>query len=119
MSSSQVTYIKDEAQVPEDMAGKRLDQVVAQLFSDHSRSRLQRWIKSGELTVDGAQRRIRDSMLGGEQLVLDAKVEAVSDDQPEAIDLDIVFQSLSKVIISKEDWETVQKDFYEKRCQEI
>ena len=36
-------------QVPEELHGERLDQVAAQLFPEYSRSRLQTWIKKGEL----------------------------------------------------------------------
>jgi 23S rRNA pseudouridine1911/1915/1917 synthase len=39
--------------VPDAHNGERFDQVAAQLFPEYSRSRLQTWIKSGELTVDG------------------------------------------------------------------
>ena len=49
--------IELEAGVPEEMHGERLDQVAARLFPDYSRSRLQTWIKKGELTADGMQRR--------------------------------------------------------------
>ena len=31
----------------------RLDQVAAALFADYSRARLQKWIRSGDLTIDG------------------------------------------------------------------
>ena len=50
-------HIHLQATVPYEMGGLRLDQAVAQLFSEHSRSRLQGWIKSGELLVDGKQLR--------------------------------------------------------------
>ena len=45
--------IKLEAAVPLASAGARLDQVAAELFDNFSRSRLQQWIKSGDLLVDG------------------------------------------------------------------
>jgi len=39
--------------VPEDLAFNRLDHVASALFPQYSRSRLQTWIKNGELVVDG------------------------------------------------------------------
>ncbi|HAO02737.1 MAG TPA: RNA pseudouridine synthase, partial [Halomonas sp.] len=39
--------------VPASLAGARLDQAAAELFSDYSRERLKAWINAGELTVDG------------------------------------------------------------------
>jgi hypothetical protein len=35
-------------------AGSRLDQALAQLWPEHSRSRLKGWIDAGRVTVDGA-----------------------------------------------------------------
>jgi len=60
--------IEREATVPESAAGQRLDAVVAALFSEFSRSRLQRWLKDGDLTVDGASPRGRMAVKGGEQI---------------------------------------------------
>jgi len=42
------------ASVPRTSAGLRLDQAVAQLFPQYSRSRLQAWLRSGHIRVDGA-----------------------------------------------------------------
>ena len=38
--------------VPPELSDKRLDQAAAELMPEHSRSRLQSWIKSGALTVN-------------------------------------------------------------------
>lgn len=99
--SSEATEIRDTATIPEDMARDRLDRVVAKLFPDYSRSRLQRWIKSGELTVDGETRRPKDSVLGGEHLQLHARVEAETEDLPESIALDIVFEDDALLVLNK------------------
>ncbi|MGD9391233.1 MAG: S4 domain-containing protein, partial [Thioalkalispiraceae bacterium] len=40
-------------EVTDDWAGKRLDQVLVALFPEYSRSRLQRWLKDGQITVNG------------------------------------------------------------------
>lgn len=55
---------------PQDASGQRLDAVAARLYNDYSRSRLQEWITSGHLQVDGRTRRVRDKLIGGELLVL-------------------------------------------------
>ena len=36
-----------EGQVPEEKAGRRLDQTLAEMFPDFSRSRLKTWIEAG------------------------------------------------------------------------
>ena len=63
------------AVVPEAMAGQRLDQVLAELFPEYSRSRLQQWIRSGEARIDGAPRKAKDRLLGGERVVIGATLE--------------------------------------------
>ena len=46
-----------ELQIPSELAGLRLDQALAQLLPEYSRSRLKDWIESGRVSVDGAWRR--------------------------------------------------------------
>lgn len=94
--------ITESIQVPFDMGNKRLDQVAAQLFPDYSRSRLQQWIKDGQLTVDGTVKRGRDKLVGGEALVLDAELVAEGDWQPQPIPLDIVFEDEHILVINKQ-----------------
>ncbi len=83
------------------MGGQRLDQVAAQLFSEHSRSRLTAWIKEGLLTVDGEVVRPRDIVHGGSVLVLDAEQEAQGEWVAEDIALDIVYEDDDILVINK------------------
>ena len=89
------------AEVPEDLAGNRLDQIAAKLFPDYSRARLQEWIKSGQLTLDGVQCRPRDSALAGAKLVLEAELEPIEEWVPEAIPLQIVHEDDDLMVINK------------------
>lgn len=93
--------IKLEAAVPLASAGARLDQVAAELFDNFSRSRLQLWIKSGDLLVDGKQYRPRDKLLGGENLTIDAMLEAEGVWEPEPINLDITYEDDHILVINK------------------
>lgn len=93
--------IELQAEIPEEMRGLRLDQAAAQLFPDYSRGRLQSWIKSGELTVDGSVRKIRDKVLSGELLTLTAEVEDEDRWEAESIALDIVYEDESLLVINK------------------
>ncbi|WP_299179855.1 23S rRNA pseudouridine(1911/1915/1917) synthase RluD [uncultured Neptuniibacter sp.] len=93
--------IQLEAQVDESLVGKRLDQAVAQLFPDFSRSRLQGWIKDGSLKVDGEAKRPRDKLLGGERIEIDAELEVIEDHKPQGIPLDIVYEDEHILIINK------------------
>lgn len=101
MGQRQADKIHHDASVAPEQAGQRLDQVAAALFSDYSRSRLQVWIRSGELLVDGRSARPRDRLRGDEYLQLRAWLESVSEDQPEPMDLDIVHEDDDLLVINK------------------
>ncbi len=88
--------------VPYGLAGLRLDQGIAELFSDYSRSKLQTWIKSGKVEVDGVILLSPKAKLdGGEEITLDAEAEIVIESTPEPIPLDIVFEDDSLLIVNK------------------
>ncbi len=89
------------AEVAPEMAGRRLDQVLAELFADYSRSRLTQWLKQGQVEVDGEQRKQRDKVLGGEQITLRVKLERDERFDPEPIPLDIVYEDESIIVINK------------------
>ena len=90
-----------EATVPEDQHGDRLDQVAARLFPDYSRSRLQSWIKQGQLRLDGRQCRPRDKVVSGAQLRVDAELEQEIGWQPQAAELDIIHEDESIIVLNK------------------
>jgi len=93
--------IELRAAVPSDLDGERLDQAAARLFPAYSRSRLQSWIKNGELRVDGAQRRPRDKVAEGELLVVSAEPVQEVGWQAEDIELDIVYEDDSIIVLDK------------------
>jgi len=90
------------AQVPVTMNGMRFDQVAAELFPDFSRSRLQSWIKDGQLQVDGRVAKPKDKLIGGETLELNAELEAQGEWEPEDISLNIVHEDEHLLIINKQ-----------------
>ncbi len=87
--------------MPADLGGKRFDQIASQVFSDYSRSSLQEWIRSGALTVNGDNRRPKDRLYGGEQLVLNAVLEDDGRFLPENIPLEIVYEDDHIIVINK------------------
>lgn len=93
--------IELSAEVPPELDGERLDQVAARLFPDYSRSRLQAWIKAGELLVDGRQLRPRDKVDQGAALNIAVELVTEVGWQPQAIDLDIVYEDASIVVLNK------------------
>ena len=93
--------IQLSAEVPSELGGQRLDQVAAQIFAEHSRSRLAGWIKEGRLTVDGAVLRPRDIVYGGARLALEAEREAQVEFLAQDIALNIVFEDEHLLVIDK------------------
>src|SRR5574343_700419 len=89
------------AKVPEELAGMRLDQCLAEIFPDYSRSKLQTWLKDGRVLVDGEQRKGREKLDGGEEIELDAEAEQVVEYDAEDIPLDIVYEDDSILIVNK------------------
>ena len=76
-------------QIPDTCAGRRLDAVLAELFPEYSRSRLSAWVKSGDVTMNGAPARPRDTVRGGEAITLavveEVQTHAVAEDIPLAV----------------------------------
>ena len=89
--------------VPEELAGKRFDVVLATLAPEYSRARLQRWIRDGLATVQHGRRRPRDPVEAGALIELAAPVEgstpAPHPAQP--MDLAILHEDESVIVIDK------------------
>ncbi len=96
-----MTTIQRQASVPLDTAGRRFDQTVAGMFPDFSRSRLSNWIKSGALTLDGAQVSPRQLLRGGELVQLDVQLENEVNNAAQSIALDIVHEDADLLVLNK------------------
>jgi 23S rRNA pseudouridine1911/1915/1917 synthase len=89
--------------VPDRSAGRRLDQILAELWPQHSRNRLQTWVREGRVLVDERpESEPKRKLLGGEMLVLN-EPEGIRElaEQPEDIPLDIVFEDEELLVIDK------------------
>jgi 23S rRNA pseudouridine1911/1915/1917 synthase len=87
--------------IPPAQAGERLDQALAALLPEFSRSRLKTWIDAGAVLVDGQQRRPRDRLLGGESVIIAAALEPASAALPQAIPLVIVHADRHLLVVDK------------------
>lgn len=88
--------------IPATCAGMRLDAALAQLCPEHSRSRLQGWMKAGRVSVDGAGGDAKRKVFGGE-VVRVAVAAPVADaaHRAEDIDLPVVFEDEHLLVIDK------------------
>jgi 23S rRNA pseudouridine1911/1915/1917 synthase len=87
--------------IPEELAGQRLDQALAAVLSDYSRSRLKQWIESGEIRVDGRPWRPRDKVHGGELVELRATITEQGRVEAQPIPLDIVHEDPHVLVVNK------------------
>ena len=88
-------------QVPAEFAGLRLDQALARMFPEFSRSRLKGWIQQGLVTVDGVTPRPRDTVQAGSAVVVLPKAELAVTSGPEPIALDIAYEDDHLLIVNK------------------
>ena len=93
--------ITKESTVADTMVGMRLDQVVAELFSEYSRSRLQEWIKSGNLTINGKATKPKTKVKGGELLRLVVTLEPETRWVAQPIPLNICYEDEHILVINK------------------
>jgi 23S rRNA pseudouridine1911/1915/1917 synthase len=91
-----------DATVPLEMGGLRLDQALARLFPQYSRNRLQEWLRTGHIVVDGRSARPRQAVLGGEKITL-TPPELPDSAAPKAqrMPLKIVHEDASLIVIDK------------------
>ena len=89
------------AEIPESMDGMRLDQALANLFSEFSRSRLQQWIRDGLVEVDEKNLKPRDRVYTGQQVTLQVIEQQQGDWQAESIPLDIVYEDAAIIVLDK------------------
>jgi 23S rRNA pseudouridine1911/1915/1917 synthase len=87
--------------IPPEHAGQRLDQALAALLPDYSRSRMKGWIESGEVRVDGAVMRPRDKVFGGEAVQITAQLPEESRAAPQPIPLVLVHEDKHVFVVDK------------------
>ena len=89
-------------EVPETLKGKRLDQALVELCPDHSRSRLQTWIKAGYVKIGEDIPSQRQILQGGETLYINVQPEPASKDlKKEAIPVDFIHVDEDIIILNK------------------
>ena len=89
------------ARIPPALAGQRLDQALAGLFPDITRSRLQQWIGDGRVQLNGRAPRKRDKVKEGDsvEIIVPPPVDGGWKAQP--IPLDIVHEDGEILVINK------------------
>jgi len=88
--------------IPELLSGMRLDQALAELLPQYSRSRLQAWIGEGLITVAGEHATPKQRVWGGDPVqVMPVAHPSEAAPQAEAIGLNIVYEDDAILVIDK------------------
>jgi 23S rRNA pseudouridine1911/1915/1917 synthase len=92
-----------DLKIPPELAGQRLDSVLARLMPEHSRTRIKGWIEAGAVKVDGAACKPRDMVEAGSRVRVQVTQGEVAQPevQPEAIALRLVHEDADVLVIDK------------------
>ncbi|HHE9463294.1 TPA: 23S rRNA pseudouridine(1911/1915/1917) synthase RluD [Haemophilus influenzae 10810] len=90
------------AEVQPEQMGQRLDQTLAELFPEYSRSRLKTWIEAYLVKLNDRIANIpREKVLGGEKIQITLEVEDETRFEAENIPLNIVYEDDDIIVINK------------------
>jgi 23S rRNA pseudouridine1911/1915/1917 synthase len=88
--------------IPMHLGGERLDIALQQMLPQHSRSRLQAWIKAGLVTLNHETTTAKTKVWGGEQVIINPPENLQENAfKPENIPLEIVFEDDTILVINK------------------
>ena len=94
--------IIQQFEVPQTLAGQRVDKVAAQLFSEFSRAELARWRSEGSLTKDGERCVPKSKVVGGECLALETqRTKRELWDEAEPLELDVIHEDDHIIVLNK------------------
>jgi 23S rRNA pseudouridine1911/1915/1917 synthase len=93
--------IQETLIIPDHLGGLRLDQVLANLLPQFSRTQIQEWIKKGGITVDEQEWKARDIVLGGEKITINASRKTQPTWNAQAIHLNIIYEDDDLIVINK------------------
>lgn len=100
--SPQVNLISLQAIVPDDHYDTRLDQSIARLFPEYSRSKLKEWILAGNVKLDGEiVTAPREKLKGGEAVVVEAEQAVQVFNEAQDIALNIMYEDDDILVINK------------------
>jgi len=91
-----------DLEIPQELAGQRLDSALARLLPQHSRTRIKAWIEAGQVLVGRLPSKPRDKVAGGERIRLTLS-ERPPDHEvlAETIPLDVVYEDAEIMVIAK------------------
>lgn len=94
--------IQLQGTIPTELAGARLDQALAKLFPQYSRSQLQTWIRTGAVTTDDqVQTQPRQKVVADQKIKINATLTVTAHWEAQPIALDVIYEDEALLVINK------------------
>lgn len=93
--------LKLQAEIPLEWLGLRVDQALARLFPEHSRSRIKLWIEQEKVRINGKNLRPKDKVMGGEKVEIEGALALQTEWLAEELPLNIIFEDEDLLILNK------------------
>jgi 23S rRNA pseudouridine1911/1915/1917 synthase len=87
--------------IPDNHANERLDQALAKLMPEYSRTQIQAWIEVGSVLVNGNPIRGKTKLKGGETVTIEVLIKPQPAWEAQAIPLQIVYEDDALIVINK------------------
>lgn len=87
--------------VPVELSDTRFDQILASLMPEYSRSRLQQWIKQGQVRVNGEARKPKEKLRVNDLIEVQAELEEQGEWKAQDIPLEIVHEDEHILVLNK------------------
>lgn len=98
-----VQQVQLTAMVAESQLGQRLDQAMAKLFPDYSRSRIKEWILDDQVQVNGkTANKPKEKVFGGEIVTITAQIKEAPRWEPQDIPLNVIYEDRDILVINKQ-----------------
>ena len=88
--------------IPAELNGVRLDQALAKLFPNYSRSQLQNWIRAGHVTSNNQQKTLsREKVQTNQVIEIITQLEPTERWVPQSIPLNVIYEDEAILVINK------------------
>lgn len=87
--------------IPDNYANERLDQALAKLLPDYSRTQIQEWLEAGSILVDGRVKKGKVKIKGSEKITVEAEIKSQPNWEAQALPLQIIYEDDELIIIDK------------------
>ena len=92
---------RHQVTIPPEQGGRRLDQALASLLGEYSRTQLTTWIKDGLVRLAGRPCKPRDPVAAGDQVDVEAQLDASIATTAEPVEFSTVFEDRAVIVVDK------------------